>query len=287
MQIPPEDILAFHEALSTHYYQSGRHDMLWRIPEPDGSFDPYKIMVSEVMLQQTQVDRVAPKYTAFVARFPGTAELAAASLGDVLRLWTGLGYNRRAKYLWQAAATVETTFGGRFPDTVAALKTLPGVGVNTAGAIITYAYNRPVQFVETNIRTVIIHHFFKDAAGIADRDILTTLEAVMQAGGIQEEHLDARANPREFYWAMMDYGSFLKKTVGNLNRASTSYSRQSTFEGSRRKVRGAVIRLLAEHERTRLDIQGEIADERLDDVIVALLSEGMIISEGDVLRLAW
>jgi A/G-specific adenine glycosylase len=286
MKITPEDIESFYGALSAHYSESGRHAMIWRIPEPDGSFDPYRIMVSEVMLQQTQVDRVAPKYAKFIATFPGTAELAAASLGEVLRLWTGLGYNRRAKFLWQAAARVEMAFGGRFPDTVDDLKTLPGVGPNTAGAIYAYAYNRPVVFVETNIRTVVIHHFFKDAANIADRDILRVLESVMQTGSGTDEHLNAHANPREFYWAMMDYGSYLKKSVGNLNRASKSYARQSPFEGSRRKVRGAVIRLLADGEQTLATVRREVQDERLDDVLDALLSEDMIVSENGVLRLA-
>jgi A/G-specific adenine glycosylase len=286
MQIFPDEITEFYEVLSEYYYGSGRHGMLWRQPGPDGSFDPYKIMVSEVMLQQTQVDRVTPKYQEFLVRFPGVAELAAADLGDVLRAWTGLGYNRRAKFLWQAAATVQSEFGGRFPDTVEDLVRLPGVGPNTAGAICTYSYNKPVLFIETNIRTVIIHHFFKDAANISDRAVLDVLGAIMRQERVRDHHLDARSNPREFYWAMMDYGSFIKKTVGNLNRASKSYTRQSPFEGSKRKVRGAVIRLLADRERTVLDIRHQIQDARLDEVLEALRGEGMIATDGDVVRLA-
>ena len=133
-------------------WEKGRElyrDMPWR-----DDTRPYYVLVSELMLQQTQVDRVIPKFDAFITRFPDEAALAAASLADVLTLWSGLGYNRRAKYLHDAAKMIMAEFSGIFPTTYDELVKLPGVGPNTAGAIMTYAYNQPVVFIETNVRTV-------------------------------------------------------------------------------------------------------------------------------------
>ncbi len=141
----------------TRQGQGHFREMPWRAAEADGSFDPYKILVSELMLQQTQVARVVPKFTEFVAKFPTLEALANASLGDVLKAWQGLGYNRRAKYLHSAAqALISKEAPWKCEDLVA----LAGVGPNTAGAVLAYAYNQPVLFVETNVRSVFIHHFF-------------------------------------------------------------------------------------------------------------------------------
>lgn len=265
----------FWKNLTGYYTDHGRHDMPWRQPEPDGTFDPYKILVSELMLQQTQVARVTPKYHVFLERFPTAGALAEASLADVLRMWNGLGFNRRAKYLWQAAGAASKSF----PRTLAELQQLPGVGPNTAGAIMAYAYDEPVVFVETNIRTVIIHHFFADETAVSDKDIRATLEKVLAtqpANGL---------TARVFYWAMMDYGAYLKRTVGNLNKASRSYSKQSAFHGSRRQVRGAVIRLLGERPYSRMELQEVLADERLDSVLKVLLDEQLIIEDKTGLHL--
>lgn len=162
------EITALQETVWKYYHQHGRHDLPWRLPEPDGSFDPYKILVSEIMLQQTQVPRVLPKFTEFLTKFPTGQELAEASLGEVLAAWSGLGYNRRAKFLWQAAQKVVRDFGGELPHTFEALESLPGIGKNTAGAVAAYAYNQPAIFLETNIRTIFIHHFFRDADLVPD-----------------------------------------------------------------------------------------------------------------------
>lgn len=255
----------FQEAVRDHYRSYGRHGLPWRLPDADGRFDPYKIMVSELMLQQTQVARVIPKYHEFLERFPTVAALAAADLGDVLRAWNGLGYNRRAKYLRQAAAQIQEMPGGTFPQTVDELAKLPGIGKNTAGAIAAYAFNRPVVFIETNIRTVFIHHFFKGDTEVSDRQIL----------GIAEQVMD-RKHPREWYWALMDYGAHLKQTVGNLNHRSKGYAVQSRFEGSRRQVRGKIIRQLGEGPRTSSSLEKTIADKRVPGVIEELLAEGLI-----------
>jgi A/G-specific adenine glycosylase len=271
----------FWRQLMEFYAAHGRHDMLWRRAEPDGSFNPYKILVSELMLQQTQVSRVAPKFSEFLAAFPTIQSLASARLGDVLRVWSGLGYNRRAKFLWQAAQMVQNDSSGTFPHGSRELQKLPGIGPNTAGALMAYAYDEPVVYVETNIRTVIIHHFFGDETGIPDKTIREVLEGLMS-------ELDARAelSPRQFYWAMMDYGAFLKKSVGNLNRASKSYSRQSDFHGSRRQVRGSIIRVLADRPYPRTELIDTLSDERTEAVLDELITEGLAVQDGLIVRLA-
>ena len=258
-----------------HYYEShGRHDLPWRLPEADGSFDPYKILVSEIMLQQTQVSRVVPKYRQFLESFPSFAALAAASLGDALRVWSGLGYNRRAKFLWQCAQKVVAEHGGRLPDTSAELVRLPGIGPNTAGAVLAYAFNKPALFVETNIRTVFIHHFFSDQEGVHDREILDLVAATMPD------------KPRQWYWALMDYGTFLKQSVGNLNSRSKHYAKQSQFEGSKRQIRGQVLRLLGEGPHTSVDLERAITDPRLAGVLKDLVDEGLIAQEINIYPLA-
>jgi A/G-specific adenine glycosylase len=258
-------IISFQEAVWTYYRRHGRHDMLWRLPEPNGEFDPYKIMVSEIMLQQTQVSRVAPKFQAFISQFPTVQALAKAQLGDVLKAWSGLGYNRRAKFLWQAAGMVTHEYNGVFPGEQHELTNLPGVGKNTAGAIAAYSFNKPVVFIETNIRTVFIHHFYKNEIGIPDKAILE----------LAEQTLD-KQNSREWYWALMDYGAFLKLTVGNVGQASKSYTKQSKFEGSKRQLRGQVLRLLAERPYAQKELAELITDVRLGDVLDELVKEQMI-----------
>lgn len=246
------------------YFNKHGRDMPWRQPDADGTFDPYKIMVSEIMLQQTQVSRVTPKYQAFIERFPTVVSLAQVSLAEVLKMWSGLGYNRRAQYLHKAAQAI----GDKpFPQTLQNLVALPGIGVNTAAAILNYAYNQPTPFIETNIRTVYIYHYFSNHIGpVSDKQLLPHIEETMD-----------REHPREWFWALMDYGAYLKSTVGNLSRDSQHYAKQSTFHGSRRQIRGQVIRLL---NRAPLDSAGlaqQIPDERLEAVLADLMNEGLII----------
>lgn len=269
-----DDISAqtFGTALRNYYRAHGRHDLPWRLPGADGHFDPYAIMVSEIMLQQTQVARVIPKYRQFLERFPAPAVLAAAPPGDVLRVWNGLGYNRRAKFLHLAARRIVSDYGGQLPDSAAELAKLPGIGANTAGAILAYAFGRRTVFVETNIRTVFIHHFFHDRTGIPDRQILELVERTLPSREGQPI--------RQWYWALMDYGVHLKQTVGNLNRRSRTYARQSRFEGSRRQIRGQIIRLLSTGSRTVPELQRHIKDERLAAVLQELRNEHLISKRG-------
>ena len=177
------------------------------------------------MLQQTQVDRVIPKYRAFIKTFPTAKRLAAASLADVLKLWSGLGYNRRAKYLHEAAKL----WGG------VPLEDLPGVGPYTASAVRVFAYNEPVNMIETNIRTVIIHHCFSRRNKVSDIEIL-------QLTGILLSNQKVKKDPRTWYSALMDYGSYLKKIHTNPSRLSSSPIKQQPFKGSDRAIRGAILR---------------------------------------------
>jgi A/G-specific adenine glycosylase len=265
---------AFQATVWNYFQEHGRHDLPWRQPSPDGSFDPYVILVSELMLQQTQVARVKPKYQEFLRTFPTVVTLARADQAEVLRAWSGLGYNRRARFLHQAAKQVTEKYRGKFPDTAEELVKLPGIGPNTAGALLAYAYNQPAAFLETNIRTVYIHHFFNDQADIADKELLNLV-----AETIDHEH------PREWYWALMDYGTYLKATVGNLNRQSRSYSRQSAFQGSLRQIRGQVLKLLGEQSMTPAGLAKQINDARLTKVVDDLLAEELIHHAGEYLSL--
>lgn len=264
MQATKQDIITFQQTV-WDYFNAHRRALPWRISEPDGQFDPYKIIVSEIMLQQTQVPRVIPKFTAFIKQFPTIQSLAAASLADVLMLWSGLGYNRRAKFLWQLAQQVVTEYNGEVPRDAAKLVQLPGIGKNTAAAILAYSFNTPVVFIETNIRTVFLHHFFHDRDGVSDAELMPLVESA----------LDTK-NPREWYWALMDYGTFVKQSTPNPSRRSKHFTKQSVFAGSKRKVRGEVLKLLTESKLTKVQFEKQITDERLATVLVDLESEGLI-----------
>lgn len=266
----------FVDTVWNYYRHNKRAALLWRQPQVGGIFDPYKIMVSEVMLQQTQVARVAVKYPEFLKQFPTVHALAEATLGDVLRVWQGLGYNRRAKYLWLAAQFVDTQWDGVFPNNQELLTQLPGIGRETAGAICAYAFNSPVVFVETNIRTVYIHHFFANKEAVNDKELRPLIEKTLDAD-----------NPREWYWALMDYGSFLKSAVGNKSKQSRHYTKQSKFEGSKRQIRGQVLALLSEYASLSAEeLATHIADSRLSSVLSDLKAESLIKETKQIYHLA-
>ncbi len=265
-----------------YYDYHGRHDMPWRHPDDSGNFDPYRIVVSELMLQQTQVARVEPKYELFMSAFPTVGALSNASLEQVLQLWTGLGYNRRAKFLWQTAQMVRDRFHNVFPHQYAELLQLPGVGPNTAGAIQVYAYDVPVVFIETNIRSIYIHHYFHDVDLVSDKELRPVQEASLL---IATNDGNPTHTPRTWYWALMDYGSYLKQTVGNSARRSKSYTLQSTFQGSRRQIRGQIIRLLGAARASYLELSVQITDDRLGEILEDLVREGLISHQNNAYRL--
>ncbi len=234
MKLSEQKIKNFQKIVWGYYTKSGRNNLPWR-----EKINSYRIWVSEVMLQQTQVDRVVPFFQAWMKQFPRVATLANASQVDLLRLWKGLGYNSRALRIKKAAQVIMGKYKGKFPTDYNELQKLPGIGPYTAGAISAFANNQPVVIIETNIRRVFIHHFFADANDIHDEDILKLVK----------QTLDIK-NPRQWYWALMDYGSFLGRTLNikgkkyNPNVQSKHYTKQSKFQGSDRQIRGKILELL-------------------------------------------
>lgn len=225
------------------------------------------------MLQQTQVERVIPKYNSFVKQFPSLATLARVSLGDVLIAWQGLGYNRRAKMLHACVQKIMNECGGQFPHTHTELMTLPGIGHYTAGAIMAFAFNDAQSIIETNIRSVYIHYFFKNRTAVTDSEILEYVTKTLD-----REHV------RDWYYALMDYGAFLKKEHKDLNSKSKHYVRQSTFAGSDRQIRGALIRVLSRKPCTLLSLhkQLDFKDSRITIQLQKLCTEGMVIKKGRI-----
>ncbi|MDO9555971.1 MAG: A/G-specific adenine glycosylase [Coriobacteriia bacterium] len=257
-----ESLGLFKQTVAEHYAAHGR-DLPWR-----RTCDPYGILVSEVMLQQTQVLRVMGKWEEFCDEFPDFESLAASSLEDVLRVWSGLGYNRRAKSLKRAAEIVVAEHDGCLPHTLEGLMALPGIGHATAAQVLAFAFDVGVPFIETNIRTVYLHHFFEDAEGVPDSAILPLVEATMD-----------REDPREWYYALMDYGTELKRMLPNPSRRSRHHVKQSRFEGSTRQLRGRILRALV--DRPGLTAE-ELVDtvvfepDRVAEVLAALVAEGFL-----------
>lgn len=248
------------------YYAQHQRLLPWRegIDLPDFA---YKVLVSEFMLQQTQVPRVLPKFNQFIRAFATLGELSEAPLSEVLRQWQGLGYNRRAKYLHATAQQLVMQYNGLVPSDVDTLCRLPGVGPGTAAALRVYVHNMPTVFVETNIRTVFLYHFFPQQLAVTDNALLPYIEAAQDA-----------TSPREWYWALMDYGTFLKKTAGNHARRSAHHIRQSPFEGSRRQLRGRILKQLVGAPATYTTLQALcMSDGRFDDVLESLIREGLVV----------
>lgn len=257
-------ILTFRHTVWVYYKKHGRNDLPWRKTR-----DPYRILVSEVMLQQTQVPRVIGKYKEFLKAFPTVRALAKAQLGDVLRVWSGLGYNRRGKYLRDAAKGIVEKHGGRVPKDAAALRALPGIGEYTAGAVRVFAFSEHDVLIETNIRAVYIHSLPNIGIyeiPISDRSLLTLAQEAAKG-----------QDPRTWHWALMDYGAHIKKLHKNPARKSAHYVRQSKFEGSLRQVRGAVLRALANGGKIN-DLRNRY-DDRLEDALAGLARDGLIVKQ--------
>jgi len=256
------EIRKFRKTIYNYYKTHGR-DLPWRQTR-----DPYRILVSEIMLQQTQVERVIEKYHAFVRQFPDFQTLADAPLRDVLAVWQGLGYNRRATALKKISEVVTKKHGGAFEADLQFLTGLPGIGHNTACAVLTYAFNKPLGFIETNIRTVFTHFFFPGRDGIRDSEILPLVEQTLD-----------RKNPRTWYSALMDYGTMLKKTHGSINSRSAHYQKQSAFKGSDRQIRGMILKtVIARGGITDVQITKELQlpAERALKALAALQKEGFV-----------
>ena len=265
----PADQKIFKLIIKGHSIQ-GRRPMPWR-----DLITPYRVVVSELMLQQTQVPRVMEKFPQFIQRFPDFATLSQASLADILEAWQGLGYNRRAKYLHAISRQIIEEWKGDLPRDPETLITLPGIGRATAGSISAFAFNQPVVFIETNIRRVFIHHFFTQEDIVADADIIPLVEKTL-------DHM----NPREWYYALMDYGTWLAGRTENPTRRSRHYAKQSTFEGSDRQIRGQLLKRLLTEKRCSpevliTDFQGD--PSRVRRILLAMIQEGLLcVSEGSI-----
>jgi A/G-specific adenine glycosylase len=227
------------------------------------------------MLQQTQVDRVRPFYAAWLKKFPTVKALAESPLADVLIAWQGLGYNRRAKMLHEAAKELSAL--SAFPKTPEELQKLRGIGPYTASAVAAFAFNADTVLIETNIRTAVTHHFFAKKKHVHDTEVLAVLREVFPKG-----------KSREWYAALMDYGAHLKRSGVRLNAKAKGYVKQSAFKGSAREARGAVLKELAKGSTAEKRLMGLLGDDRVADItaqLQALLREGMVQKTGASYRL--
>jgi len=264
----------FNRFLYQWYVKNGRHQLPWR-SKPT----PYRVMVSEIMLQQTQVDRVIPKFNTWIKQFPTIQALARANTRSVLLAWQGLGYNSRALRLQRAALAIVKNHKGVIPKTRTELEALPGIGPYTAGAVMAFAYNNPEVFIETNIRRVFIYHFFKNRTEITDNELLPIIKRM----------LDTK-NPKKWYSALMDYGSTIPRQIlHNPNLKSKHYTKQSKFNGSIRQVRGAILRHLLQHNSTTiqklsLSISGD--KTAINQALLGLAKDGVVRMQGKSVHLA-
>jgi A/G-specific adenine glycosylase len=241
-----------------YYKKMGRHDLPWR-----KGITSYKILISEIMLQQTQVARVLVKYKEWMKKYPTLSSLSCANLTDILKLWQGLGYQRRAKALFEISKGFK-----KIPKSYEELLKLPGIGPYTASAICAFAYNTfPPHLVETNIRTVLIEEFHAKENKIKDEALYMDLKRLEKNKKVQA------LGARDWYYALMDYGAYLKTQKVSHNTMSSQYAKQTPYKGSLRELRAKTLFAIAHRE--SLPIDG-----RLEVVTNQLLTEGYIVKSG-------
>ncbi len=209
------------------WHQTNRRDLPFRRTK-----NPYRILVSEIMLQQTQIARVLPKYKEFLKAFPVLKTLAKAPRAELLKVWQGLGYWRRAAFLQECAGRIMKDFHGKFPKDPNILETLPGIGHYTARAVACFAFQNPEAFLDTNIRRVYLHFFFPDRKKVSDKEILPVAQKAVW-----------KENPREWHYALFDYGALVLKNK-TINKKSLHYHRQSKFKESFRFYRTQAMKFL-------------------------------------------
>jgi A/G-specific adenine glycosylase len=245
------------------YFKKNGRDFPWR-----ETTDPYKILVSEVMLQQTQTERVVVKYEEFLKTFPTWKALSTATPAEVVKVWMGLGYYRRAFNLHKAAQSVVREHGGVPPHTAEGLRNLPGVGPYTAAAVAAFAFGEPAPMIETNIRSVYLYTFYPQVCAVSDKEILQKVEETLY-----------KRDPRSWFYALMDLGVELKKHTKGINQRSKHHVKQSKFEGSQRQVRAAVLRAITEAASIRrAEISRKLSydADKIEAAITALQAEGLI-----------
>ncbi|MBM3894316.1 A/G-specific adenine glycosylase [Candidatus Dependentiae bacterium] len=255
-----------------NFYRANKRHFAWR-----DNPTPYYVFVSEVMLQQTQTFRIIDKFELFISHFPDFNTLAQAPFVDVLRCWKGLGYNRRAKFIQQAAQIICTKHDGVLPSLPEELVKLPGIGPATACSIPTFAFNKPTVFIETNIRAVFIHEYFPSQENITDAQLMPLIQSTVDI-----------KNPRDWYYALMDYGVFLKKNHKNPSRKSKHHVKQSKFEGSNRQLRGKILeQLLLFKKCTAHELAGVCAstEDKIDSITQDLINENLIEFDNNSFRI--
>ena len=259
-----EVIKAFQDFIYS-FYNRKKRDFPFR-----ENITPYKVVVSEIMLQQTQTNRVAEKFVEFIKKFPDFKSLAQASIEELLSTWQGLGYNRRAIALKKIAERIMSEFNGNVPKDLNLLTSLPQIGHNTASSILSFAYNIPTYFIETNIRRVYIYFFFSGKSQIDDKEIMEIVKISVD-----------KNNPRDWYYALMDFGTMLKKKHPELNKRSAHYRKQSKFDGSTRQVRGKILKLLLEKPLSTKKIVNKInyEEKKVLEILNTLKKEGFIQKE--------
>ncbi len=268
MQLSKQQIIDF-QAKILSWYSANKRELPWR-----KSRDPYRILLSEIMLQQTQVSRVIPKYEAWLRALPTIDHLAKATTADVLSLWSGLGYNRRALFLQKAAKTIVFDHKGIWPQSVAELKNLPGIGEYTARAVACFAFDEQVAVVDTNVKKVIAVELF---AGVLpeDKTISKIADALLPHG-------------KAYDWnqGLMDYASTM------LKKEKIPIPRQSTFKGSRRYYRGKIIKLLLErreieeHEIISVISDAKANAEHIQSILTDLKREGFILQKNEKIMIS-
>jgi A/G-specific adenine glycosylase len=291
----PDDTDAVRDVLVS-WYEDDHRTFPWR--ETD---DPYAILVSEVMSQQTQLGRVVEAWDAFLDRWPTVEALAEADRSGVVGFWTShsLGYNNRAKYLHEAARQVTSEYGGEFPETPEGLENLQGVGPYTANAVASFAFNEGDAVVDTNVKRVLYRAFdvpdddtaFEEAASelIPEGASRVWNNAVMELGGVACEKTpacDAAGCPWREWCHAYETSDFTAPDVPT----------QPTFEGSRRQFRGRVVSVLREYDelplqklgpRIRVDYGGDHGEEWLRGLLSDLESDGLVETERDEENDAW
>jgi A/G-specific adenine glycosylase len=257
-----------------NFYHKNKRPFSWR-----EEITPYKIVVSEIMLQQTQTSRVIDKFANWTSQFPSWKELAQASELQVLQAWQGLGYNRRGLAIHKIAQIITQKYDSELPKDPKVLESFPQIGPNTAASICAFAFNLPVTFIETNIRTVFTHEFFPGQAEVCDKELLQLIKKTVD-----------QTNSREWYYALMDYGNHLKKSLKNINSASKHYAKQSKFKGSKREIRGFIIKQLTQQNHISLlaitdSIKKELGHNKHDalPIIETMNKEKIIKLKDDIL----
>jgi len=271
MTVPAAKITTFREMIF-RWWKKNRRDLPWRHTR-----DPYKIAVSEIMLQQTQVPRVIPKYLEFIGEYPTVFDLAKASSASVLRIWKGMGYNRRALYLRDIAKIVVKNYQGKMPKDEKLLAKLPGMGTYTARAILVFAYGQEVCCVDTNIRKIITHFFFDDLPQKPE-----TIQSVA-------DELIPKGKSWDWHQALMDYGTL---EMPNVKYQMVNNRKKSVpFRQTNRFYRGRIIDMLRERKYPEMKLINRIHDQygkqeyEIQSIINSLVKDGLVKRRKDTIQL--